>query len=165
MLKTIGLFLLLISGNVFGQRLYLHEIPNGNYLSYEVGSTIVLYMINSDSKIQGVITKLDKDVLHLQDGSNIPIDQIATILPPDRTKSIKRFISVTVGTILVVTGTLYFIAGAAALTEDPLLGVVAMATSAGVFIGGRYILQKSKIAHQQVKQAIIDNINYRVFIE
>jgi hypothetical protein len=165
MIKTIGLFLLLISGNVFGQRLYLHDIPNGNYTSYEVGSSIVLFMLDSSTKTQGTIVKFDKNALYLKDGTYIPIERIASILPPNNTRAIKRIVSVLAGGFLVFAGTIYFIAGAATLAEDPMLGAIVMATSTGVFIGGRYILRRSKTAHQQVLQIIIDNINYRVFIE
>lgn len=165
MLKTIGLFLLLISGNVFAQRVYVHEIKNGNYRSYEKGSRIVLYLLDSSTKISGTVSKIEQDGFYLQDGTYIPVNQIASILPPNTTKSLKRFVSVVGGSILLFTGTIYFIAGAAGLKDEPVLGAGIMVASAGIFVGGMYILRKSKITHKQVPQCIIDNITYRVFIE
>lgn len=156
---------LFVSTTVFAQRLYVHDIQNGNYQSYEKNSRIVLYMLDSSAVTRGTITNVYNNAISLSGDRHIEISQIASILPPDKAKPVKRFLGVVGGILLVTTGTIYFIAGAATLKDDPAVGAVAMVMSAGLFTGGVFLLKHSKKAKQQVKQQVIDNVNYRIFIE
>jgi hypothetical protein len=165
MLKTACIILMLVSGNVFAQRLYVHDIQNGNYQSYIPSNKIVLYLLNSDIKTEGIIARLDSNSFTLRDGSIIPLSQIALILPPNKSKPIKRFFTLASGILMVTTGTVYFIGGAAILKDEPWGGTLIMITSAGIFAGGVWVLRKSKQIKTHIPQQVIDNVNYRVYIE
>jgi hypothetical protein len=159
------ILLLLVSCNVFAQRLYVHEIQNGNYQSYEKGSRIVLFMLDSVHKTQGTIVKLDSTGFYLRDNTYIRLNQVASILPQGKGPAFRRFFSVVGGVLLVTSGSLYFISGVATLKEEPVLGSAVMLVSAGMVTGGIWLMRHSKKQRKQVPQQIIDNINYRIFIE
>lgn len=165
MLKTLCFIALFVSANVFAQRLYVHDLKDGNYRSYEAGGKIVLFMLDSSQATHGTIAKLDSSGFYLKDGTYVRLNQIASIIPPDKAKSIVRVLAVIGGVLLMVGGTINFIAGASGLKEEPVLGAAVMVGSVGMFAGGVWVMRHSKKVKKQIKQELIDNIHYSAFIE
>lgn len=165
MLRLLTFIALLCSANVFAQRLYVHEIQDGNYLSYGEGSRIRVLMLDSSNVTSGTISKLDSNAFYLKEGQYVQLRQIASILPYDKSKGVKRFFTAAVGVFCVATGTIYFIAGAAYIQDDAAVGLTAMAASAGLITGGLWLIKRNKKLKTQVKQIFIDNVQYRVFIQ
>ncbi len=151
----------------FGQRLFLHHQPSGNYQSYDLGDKINLILFDSTHNIEGKITALRGDEIVVNDTSVVKISQIAGILEYKGGAKIGRVLLVIVGSYLVIVGTVYFIAGIVLLPSEPQFGVVGIVLGAGIGVGGFAIIKKQfkKMKSGNIKVKNIDNREYRLFIE
>ncbi len=151
----------------FAQRLFLHNIPSGNYRSYDIGDKINLILFDSTDNIQGKITALNKDEIVINDTSVVKLSQVAGILEYKGGVKVGRVLLVVLGSYLMVTGVIYTIAGIAVTTIEPQIGAVVMVIGAGMGVGGYVIVKKQskKMKAGNIKVTNIDQVEHRLFIE
>jgi hypothetical protein len=153
------------------QRLYVNDIDNGSYRSYDIGDKIEFTVSDSASVFSGVITSLQHDGFTLNDSVKVKIAQITALVKPGGGKySVGRVLLIILGSYLLLSGTVYTIAGAA-LVALPMraesVGVVVLLLGAGMAGGGYAIIHKQvkKARSKTIIRQPMDNIHYRLFIE
>jgi hypothetical protein len=166
-MKPVILCLLLIcSSPIFAQRLYLHDMFNGNYKSYDVGSKIELTLLDSTKKIEGRITTIDNNYFYVNDSIKVAIKQVASVIVGRNSGKAKRVLRIIGGSIMVIYGVPLTISGAAIIAvEEPVIGMAVLLIGSALTTGGIMIIVKQGKTMNHVTQRIIDGENYRLFIE
>ncbi|MES2560010.1 MAG: hypothetical protein V4590_09735 [Bacteroidota bacterium] len=168
-MKYVFIFLtFLFCVSVHAQRLYLHDMENGNYKSYDIGDNIKLTMKGSDGIIEGTITSFQKDGFKLNDSLSIKISEIAALVKPGGgTYTVGRVLLIILGSYMVLTGTAYVIGGLFLTIEYPPAGIAIAIIGAGMGFGGYAIINRQiqKARNKSVVRQEMDNVHYRLYIE
>jgi hypothetical protein len=171
-MKYIGLFCvgLLSSLAGFGQKLIVNDIPNGNYQSYEVGDDISFLLTGDSTSYKGTITSFQKNGFTLNDTFPVQLPQIIALTKSGGgTYGVGRVLLIVLGSYMILSGSIYTIAGLAVATETGYapLGAVIAVVGAGIGVGGYAIInsQVKRAKQRSVVSKNIDNVNYKIFIE
>lgn len=173
-MKTVLLIatIFMLSVQLSAQRLFVQDIVNGNYKSFDVGDKVELILLDSIKNVSGKITALQLDALVLNDTVLIKLSQIVGLVKNASAGgsgfSVGKVLLIVLGSYMMVVGTIYVITGAALVAYDePQLGVVIFAAGAGIGVGG-YAIVKRQLKRARSKTPVFilnDNIHYRLFIE
>lgn len=153
------------------QRLYLNDIENGNYKSYDIGDHIEFTMTDSSRVVSGVISSFQRDGFTLNDTLKVKISQIATLVKPGGGNyTVGRVLLIVLGSYLLLSGVTYAIVGVAFLAAPSNLapvGVIALLFGAGMGAGGYAIInnQVKKARNKTTIRQPLDGIHYRLLVE
>jgi len=160
-----ALVLLAFCFTVHAQKLYLHNIPNGNYKSFSKGDKIEIVVLDSTDSTKGVITAINENKIYLNNSSEgVDLNRVATVILSKKS-SFKRVALSALGGYIILQGTYLVIGGAIIAAFEPLLGVPLVVLGAGIGVGGFAIIKKQSRTKNQLNIAAIDNLNNRLFIE
>ncbi len=165
-IAAIIFFSLIGLSSVIAQRLYLHDMFNGNYRSYDAGDEIEIMLLDSANYTKGEITGMTATGIYLSTDQQhlIQLNQIATVVTKRRGVFV-RVVSGIAGAGILVVGTIYTIGGLISIAEEPALGA-GVAIIGGIMATGGYLLIDKVARPKNVHKALnVDNINYRLFIE
>jgi hypothetical protein len=166
-MKTIffGLLLLLNCTLLCAQRLYVHDIFNGNYRSYDIGDQIELVLLDSSKTIKAEITGLASDRLYLKDSGIVMLQQIAGVIERKSRVNPARILGFGAAYSLSFIGGLYAIGGIILVKTDPEIGVVSLGVGGIMLGGGVLLLKKLNKKGGLINQMTIDDTTHRIFVE
>lgn len=156
-----------ITFSSFSQRLYLHDIENGNYKSYDIGEKIDLILFDSIKNVKGTITGFQADGIVLNDTSIVKLSQIAGVLKHTGKYTVGRVLLIVLGSYMMVTGLIYGIAGVSLIALKEPFGGIMIGVGAVLGIGGLAVVNK-QVKKARGSDTLLknnDNITYRLFVE
>lgn len=159
---------MMLSTTLLAQKLYVNDIPNGNYTSYDIGDEIEFALKNDSVSYKGIITAFQKDGFTLNDTFQVHLSSINALLKKGGgTYGVGRVLLMVLGSYMILSGAGYVILGVVAATYITPLGVAIALVGAGLGAGGYAIInhQVKKSKQRTITHKSIDNIQYRLFIE
>jgi hypothetical protein len=160
----IALFITAVTANA--QRLYIHDMLNGNYKSFGRGDRIEFTMLDSTSAIKGRISRIESDKFYIFGHTNaIKPSQVATLILR-RGASVGNVLAITGGSILIALATPAFIVGTTLIIiGEPEEGIITTLISGAIISVGTLIVVNQSRATKRVKQSVLDNKRWRLFID
>jgi hypothetical protein len=154
----------------FAQRLYLHDIQDGNFKSFDVGDKISFQLFDSTQVIDGKITSFTANGFYINDSLKVEISQVASLLVQNRKGSTGpvsalRVLAVIGGSVLCIYGVGFVIGGIGVLLFESTVGLVVVVIGAAMITGGIAIIAKKQNRKSGFKEKMIDNKQYRLLIE
>lgn len=166
MKRYLLLYLLICScAQLSAQRLYLHDVYNGNFRSYDLGDEIEVMLFNATDIVKGKIVGFTSNGFYLNDTTHIiHLNEVASIVST-RKSGFARVVSGVAGGVLVFWGTIYVIGGVVLIWEEPTAGAGVVLIGAIMGTGGYLLIDKVANKKNAVKIKTIDQVNLRLFIE
>ncbi|MES2778394.1 MAG: hypothetical protein V4651_00720 [Bacteroidota bacterium] len=169
MKQILLILMLIVSASVHAQKLYLNDIQNGSYNSYDIGDDIEL-MLKDDSMrtYKGSITSFQRDGFTLNDTLKVKLANIFAVTKAGGgSYTVGRVLLMILGSYMILTGAVYAISGLVIAVVYPPLGVVVAIIGAGIGVGGYAIVshQVKKAKDKKILIKRIDNIDYRLLLE
>lgn len=168
------LFILLITltcASVSAQKLYLHDIEGGNYVSYETGDRIEC-IIKDSGIIKGVITSFQSDGFTLNGTRQVKLAQVTAVVKEgvlSGNYTAGQVLLTTLGTIVLLPGAFFAIGGISLITStnETIAGIIFTVIGSAIGYGGYAIIRKQakKSQSKVMLSKEIDTIHYRLFIE
>lgn len=159
---------ILLGTKLLAQKLYVNDIPDGNYTSYDIGDEIEFSLKNDSASYRGTITAFQKDGFTLNDTFQVQLSHINALLKKGGgTYGVGRVLLIVLGSYMVLNGSAYVILGVVAAMYVPPLGIGIALLGAALGGGGYAIInhQVKKAKQRSIIHKSIDNIQYRLFIE
>lgn len=165
-MKRVTLLLFIcFSIQVSAQKLFLHDILNANYKSYNTGSKIQVVIKGNTAVLNGKIVELTKDSIYFDNyPTGVSVNQIVAVLYK-KNGVVKTILLNGAAGVLTFVGGLYALGGLIILETEPTVGAVALVFGGGLFTSGMLIFSHLKKNKNKLQEKPIDQVQFRLFIE
>jgi hypothetical protein len=166
-MKNVFIFIaLFITGvTVNAQRLYIHDMLNGNYKSFGRGDRIEFTMLDSVAPIKGRITRIEREGFYINDGNTLIKPSAVASIILSRGLNGGNVLGIIGGSILTAIGTPFLISSVVLLAEEPALGVIVLLASGSIVSLGTILIVNQSKKGKQVRQTVFDEQRWRLFID